>query len=282
MCSGVQADPVEQDMTQPLISCLTVALATVERFAFLRRSIASYQRQSYPNRELVVVLNGGDEDTRRCIQQHVGTLEDPSIRVVDIRGVLSLGELRNESVRCSNGSIICQWDDDDLYHPQRLQYQYETLNSSGGDAVFLRDVMQLFTESRQIYYTNWHATELGAFPASLMCRRASKILYPEIGEEAKLGEDTAVARQLLAGGHVHILRELPHLYIYVTHRHNTCSVEHHRMLSHELSISRGLLLRRETALREGLKDIDFGLGGIVVQGSNGAAFTLNGPPHGDT
>jgi glycosyltransferase involved in cell wall biosynthesis len=271
---------VEQSMTRPLISCLTVALASAERFEFLRRSIASYQKQSYPDRELVVVVNGGDEESRRRIQHHVSALNDPSIHVVDIRGTLSLGALRNESVRCSNGSIICQWDDDDLYHPQRLQYQYDAMSSSDSDAVLLRDVMQLFADSRQIYCTNWHATELGAFPASLMCRKASGILYPEIGREASLGEDTAVGRQLLAGGHVHILEELPHLYVYVTHGYNTCSLEHHRMLSRELSISRGLLSRREAALREGLKDIDFGPGGIVVQGSNGAAFTLNGPAHG--
>jgi glycosyltransferase involved in cell wall biosynthesis len=268
-------------MTQPLISCLTVSLPAVERFALLQRSITSYQRQQYPNRELVLVLNGGDAVSHRRIQHHVATLGDPSIRVIEVPETRPLGALRNKSVHCANGSIICQWDDDDLYHPLRLQYQYQALSSSESDAVFLRDVMQLFTDSRHLYCTNWHATELGAFPGSLMCKKMSGVLYPEVGSAASLGEDTVIGRQLLAQGRVHILRELPHLYVYVTHGHNTWPKEHHRMLSRELSLSRGLLLRREVALREGLRDIDFGPGAIIVQGSNGAAFVLSNAAHSD-
>ena len=257
-----------------MISCLMVTLGSQERFNFLQAAISSFQRQTFRARELLIVTNGGERGDRQRIVHYVITLEDPSIRVMDIDGTLSLGALRNRSVECAKGEVFCQWDDDDLYHPQRLEHQFRALTESGGNAVFLRDVMLFDAESRRLYCTNWHATEGTAFPGSLMCRKSADISYPERGTEARMGEDSAVSRQLLAQGGVNVLSEMPHLYIYVAHGRNTWHEDHHRMLVRELAISRGLLLRREALLRQGLEEIDFGAGKVVVEGANGPAFVL--------
>ena len=58
------------------------------------------------------------------------------------------------------------------------------------------------------------------------------------------------------------------------HGANTWNDAHHRMLARELSLSKALLARREAALSAGLAPIDFGPGPVVVNGYNGAAFTL--------
>jgi glycosyltransferase involved in cell wall biosynthesis len=252
-----------------------VTLPSEVRFAFLQRSIASYQVQTYRDRELVIILNGGDDTYRKRMRDHVALLGDSSIRLVDIPGLLPLGALRNKSLQWAKGPIICQWDDDDLYHPQRLHLQYQALAASENEAVFLRDVMQLFTASRNLYWTNWHATPAGAFPGSLMSRTSAILSYPETGAVAKLGEDSVVASELLARGHVCILGEVPHLYVYVTHGGNSWPEEHHRMLSRELAVSKGFLLRHEAALRQGIGAIDLGPGPIAVHGSNGPAFVLD-------
>ena len=123
-------------MTEPLISCLAVTLPVAERFAFLTRSITDYQRQTHSNRELVLVLNGGDPTVAELIRDHVAALRDPGIRVVEPAGSLTLGALRNISIEHAGGEIICQWDDDDFYHPERLARQFDALGD--GDAVFLR------------------------------------------------------------------------------------------------------------------------------------------------
>jgi hypothetical protein len=46
------------------------------------------------------------------------------------------------------------------------------------------------------------------------------------------------------------------------------------MLAQELSISQGLLRRREMQLRESLSVFDLGAEPITVMGNNGPAFTL--------
>jgi hypothetical protein len=78
--------------------------------------------------------------------------------------------------------------------------------------------------------------------------------------------------RLRAGREVFRQAMEPHLYVYVTHGANSSPSDHHARLAGELSISRGLLQRRETLLREGLRP--FGLDGVGVEGPNGRAFTL--------
>jgi hypothetical protein len=62
------------------------------------------------------------------------------------------------------------------------------------------------------------------------------------------------------------------LYIYVSHGHNTSGDDHHRMLARSLGISRSLLLRRETVVRDALDHAMLDVS-VSVEGSNGNAFT---------
>ena len=238
----------------------------------LARSIDGFRRQTHPERELVIVLNGGDGAVARRICDHVTALADPAIRIVEPPGVLPLGALRNASVAAARGEIVCQWDDDDIYHPERLARQLAALGEA--DAVFLREVMQFYPHERMLYCTSWQATEAKAFPGSLMCRVSAGILYPECGDEARLGEDSVVARTLAETCRVEMLTGAPHLYVYVSHGRNSWPDEHHRMLASRLALSRGLLVRREAELRAGMAPLDLGPGEVVVHGYNGAAFTL--------
>lgn len=246
----------------------------------LSRSIEGFRRQTYPARELVLVLNGGDPAVATRIRDRVAGLDDASIRIAEPPGTLSLGALRNISLAQARGEIVCQWDDDDIYHPHRLAAQRAAL--ADADAVFLQEVMQFYPHERTLYCTNWHATEAKAFPGSLMCRAAAGIRYPETGDRARLGEDSVVARDLAERGRVVTLGGAPHLYVYVSHGRNSWPDEHHRMLASRLALSRGLLQRREAALRSGLAPIDLGPDDIVVHGYNGAAFSLAGSTRTDT
>jgi hypothetical protein len=82
--------------------------------------------------------------------------------------------------------------------------------------------------------------------------------------------------QLQRDDGLHALAGAPHLYVYVSHGGNSWADDHHEMLDTRLGISRGLLLRREAQLREGLRPFDFGPGDVTVRGNNGSAFTLCG------
>jgi glycosyltransferase involved in cell wall biosynthesis len=264
--------------TQPLINCLMVTLPVPGRLAGLKRSLAAYLEQTHASRELVLVVNGGEGAAAAAIKAHVAGLKRDDIRIVEPAGSLPLGVLRNISKASARGEVICQWDDDDLSHPERLELQLAALLQSEAEGVCLQEVMQFFPTERRLYCTNWRATEAMALPGTLMCHAASPIVYPEIGERSRLGEDLDVVLQLQGRGGYSVLEGAPHLYVYVSHGENSWDQGHHRMLADRLGLSQGLLRRREAALREGLAAFDFGPGEVTVQGVNGPAFTLAGSP----
>lgn len=260
-----------------LVSCLMVTLPVPERLRFLEDSVAAYCRQTHANKELIIVTDAGAASDKGAIGTFVASLGRSDIKIVDPPAKLTLGALRNLSAARATGDILCHWDDDDLYHPRRLELQLDALLASSSQAVCLQGVMLYFSGPRTLYCTNWHSTPPKSFPASLMCRRSAPIQYPETGPSSRIGEDMAVALQLQGMGGLHVLADAPHLYVYVCHGRNTFAPDHYRMLADKLAISRGLLIRREAQLRDGLAPYDFGAGDVIIQGSNGPAFVLGEP-----
>jgi glycosyltransferase involved in cell wall biosynthesis len=240
----------------------------------LRRSIDAYLQQSHPDRELVVVVDGGPEPDRAAVAAMVRDLGRSDIKLVLAAPGLSLGALRNLSVGCASADIICQWDDDDFHHRDRISIQLDALEASGKDATILQDVLIYRPDDRAIYWTNWANTPAGGHPATLMCSSKALLRYPEEGPQSRRGEDLAVIAPLCASGVVHRQTGAPWLYVYVTHQSNTCDPAHHDMLVDSLSISPGLLRRREAAIRNGLAEFDLGSGQVTLTGSSGPAFTL--------
>ena len=190
-----------------LVSCLMVTLPTPARFAFLTRSIAAYCAQTHAPRELVMVLDRGPTEAKTAIRTHVASLGRDDIRIVEAPGGLSLGALRNVSRASARGQVQCQWDDDDLHHPQRVEQQLAALTASAAQAVCLQEVMLFLTASRELYWTNWRAAPPTVMPATVMCLAAARVRYPETGPASRLGEDTDVAQQFLSLGALHALTE---------------------------------------------------------------------------
>jgi len=258
----------------PVISCLMVALPAASRLERLKRSVADYARQTWANRELVIVLNGGEPACAAAIRAHVATLRRDDIRVVEPAGDLPLGALRNISRAEAAGDLICQWDDDDLYHPKRLARQAQALLGVAAEAVCLEQVMQFFPAEGALYCDNFRGGREGCFPGSILAWRAAPITYPEAGEFARLGEDTAIVLEMRERGGLKTLGDQPHLYVYVSHGANSWDEAHHRAVPHWHAQSAALVRRREAQLREGLAPFAFGPGPITVHGRNEPAFTL--------
>jgi len=191
-----------------------------------------------------------------------------------VPGLLTLGALRNISLREKRGAYFCQWDDDDRHHPHRVASQLQYLRESGKRAVCLEEVMQFFPQNASLFCLNWRATEPRSFPGTLFSEESTQIQYPEGGELSHKGEDAAVLERLQKRGDFCVLPAEPHLYVYVSHGKNTWPQDHHIMLAGKLSLSKGLLKKREAKLREGLAPFADFLEGATVCGSNGNAFSL--------
>ena len=241
------------------------------RRAHLRRALSDYAWQTYPWRELVVCdeQHAGDADG---VLADLAALGRDDVRCVTPSGRLTLGALRNVGWASASGEVTLQLDDDDRYHPDRIAVQAGAWQRAGTLAVFLTEVMHYDPRVQTIGVTNWVQSPPGCFPGSLHCARDAPVCYPEVGEAARNADDSAMVAQLRALDGLHGLTGAPYLYVYTAHGANTMTPAHMAMLAGGLGQSRGLLLRREEALRQDLAP--FWLSGVTVQGANDPAFTL--------
>jgi len=254
------------------VSCLMVTSPRPERLEAMTGAVEAYTRQTHPDRELIVVIDNGEQRHRDAVAAAIAGFERRDIIVVMADRPMKLGGLRNLSVDHSSGEVLCQWDDDDMHHPQRVARQLAAPARGDCSATLLQDLMLYDRPARKLYWTNWAATPATGHPGTLLCLRNAIQRYPEDGPDAHGSEDMAQLVALREKHAVDVVAGAPHLFVYVTHGLNISPPAHLTMLRDELSISRGLLQRREAALREGLSA--FALEGLTVEGSNGPAFTL--------
>ncbi|MFC7737918.1 glycosyltransferase [Roseomonas sp. GCM10028921] len=113
----------------PLVSCV---MPTRGRTAFALQAIRYFQRQDYPNRELII-LDEGEQDLAAPVAG------DPRIRRERVPAGLAIGAKRNRGCALARGSIVAHWDDDDWYGPDRLSRQLAPILSGEADITGLRD-----------------------------------------------------------------------------------------------------------------------------------------------
>ena len=122
------------------------------------------------------------------------------------------------SVDAANGAILVQWDDDDLYAPDRIAVQRAALGNH--DAAFLERWM-LWQPSRLRLGISMRRVWEG----SVMVRRSAMPRYPSLA----IGEDHHVTQHLCAEHDV-VLIDAPRLYVYTAHGNNTCGPRHFEQL----------------------------------------------------
>lgn len=201
----------------PVISCICV---TRGKSAMLKRAIECFTAQSYQQKELVIVYE--DDDTK--VIELVETIEvksDSDICLVCIKAVPKtvLGELRNIGVRAARGEFICQWDDDDWYHMNRLMEQYVELTKYGREGAVMTQWLVFDSVNRRAYISNARTWE-----GSILCRKP--LLENKSYEQKGIGEDTATIDYLVSIDCLHFMHNVPGLYIYVYHGSNTWNQDH--------------------------------------------------------
>ncbi|WP_432012350.1 glycosyltransferase family 2 protein [Streptomyces cucumeris] len=194
----------------PLVSCL---MATRDRPGFAARAVRCFLAQTHAPAELVVVDDGTDDTLAR----HLRTLADPRIRYHRTpRPGLALGELRNLAVDLAAGPYVCQWDDDDVYDPERLEVQLAAVAGAGADACFLARERLWWPARRALALSGARVWE-----NSVLCATETMPRYPAL----RRGEDSAVTLEVVRAGLV-VAVDAPELYTYVCHGANTCDAAH--------------------------------------------------------
>jgi len=107
----------EFDLQQnPLVS---VVIPTYNRRDLLLETIESVIAQTYANWELIIADDGSTDDTKAAVQ----SFHDNRIRYYYSRHSANLGKIRNFGIRNSKGSLIAFHDSDDLWRPDKLEFQ---------------------------------------------------------------------------------------------------------------------------------------------------------------
>ncbi len=243
-----------------MISCFTVTQEG--RLPSLARALADFSRQTERARELIILHDGGLEfhdDAVKLASEHDGARVD----VVRVPGGQTLGALRNAAIDVARGEYVCQWDDDDRYHPRRLEVQLEALRSAKSEASFLCDQLHLFAEAREMYWDDWYDMPypLNFVPGTLLARRESLPRYPD----RRRGEDTRLTMAMLRQGSTFArVREQGYLYVYIFDGANTFDHGHHAALSLTRRFRGARLVRLEADLRRHLAEYDPPLGPLTM------------------
>jgi len=238
-----------------LISCLTVTQP--DRLDELARSIRCFARQSHAERELIIV-HDGDQAFDGAVAGLLEDMPEQWFRIQRAEPGASLGTLRNLSVRLARGELVCQWDDDDLYHPERLAAQHARLLETDADFCFLTDQLHWFLNTGEIFWDDWNVEPwpMNLIQGTLLGRRALMPAYPALAR----GEDTPLLRELFRqGARLTALVDHGYLYIYTYSGKNAWDLRHHGAISSWKRLRRERLEARHDLLAHYLKDYDLPL-----------------------
>jgi len=254
-------------------------MVTRDRLALAKRAIECFARQSYSSKELVVITDDGPA-YRGALQRYVNDRGFGDIvRFHEVTGgTHCLGQLRNISLDQARGEILCQWDDDDCCHPDRLALQADHMLSEQARACLLTDHLQYLEEERVLTWIDW---TLGGrtdrdqlLPGTVMLFNDSGCRYPERGDYCRQGEDTLFLGQLCDRVRVAPLIGMGHLYLYTYHGHNTFSREHHHHLR-LFSLPANELRKRASIIQRAVAHYRVPKP-LRVLGCDGPAFCLHG------
>ncbi len=165
----------------PLVSCICPTYNRPPRYQhLLEEAIASFLRQDYPNKELIVLND--------CPGQEL-ICDEPGVRVVNVaERYPSIGDKQNAAVSLARGELIAPWDDDDISLPWRLSLSVARL----GDGDYFNPRSYWFLDNGGLHFDH----PVGyANNASLFRRAAFEGVggYPSVSLGADAALDAAFA-----------------------------------------------------------------------------------------
>jgi len=192
----------------PLVSALMVTRGEI---SFVKRAIKLFENQSWSNKELIIISDKKNERITSAIEQSTCKI----VFHLAPDG-LTLGNLRNISISRANGEFLIQWDDDDLYHKDRILTMMNVLRESNADLAFLTQWLIYSIAKKKLALSPERIWE-----GSVIMKRSASIIYPSLNK----GEDTSVVTHQIKK-HKIALVNAPTLYTYCITGLNTHDENH--------------------------------------------------------
>ncbi len=259
-----------------MISC--VMITQPGRTRLLSKAVADFSAQTFADRELLIVHDGDTAFVDEVNALLASTAATAPIRVVhvSVEPKPTLGALRNLAMDAAAGEWICQWDDDDRYHPERLAQQWNATQSQGAAFCFLVDQLHWFEGTNELFWVDWQTETypMNFVQGSLLARRDLIPRYPALVR----GEDTLLCWDIVRGaehGHYKIarLRGAGWSYVYRHHGGNAWDEAHHRAIANVRTMSPPRLHAQLYLLQQKLAEYRPGFPALNMQvGSMVAGF----------
>lgn len=201
-------------MSKPLVSCIMV---TRDRAKLAARAVRCLAAQTWKELELVII-DDGDEDYTPIL----GSLPFPVTykRIPPVAG-RKLGELRNLGLESARGEMIAQWDDDEWYHPRRIETQVNELLASRAEACVLKWTL-MHVDTPDLVDMPYRADAGSGTPGTIVHRR-TRVRYPNLSRS----EDAKFLDTIARDGKVAVLgTDASHLFIRCFHGNNTWDAAH--------------------------------------------------------
>jgi glycosyltransferase involved in cell wall biosynthesis len=103
---------------------VSIIIPTYNRADLIGETIQSVVDQSYKNWELIVVDDGSEDHTEEVIKK----FNISAISYYKIEHCGRLGQVRNIGIKAAKGEYIAFLDSDDIWLPQKLEYQLALLD----------------------------------------------------------------------------------------------------------------------------------------------------------
>jgi glycosyltransferase involved in cell wall biosynthesis len=117
------------DLALPLVSAV---VPTRNRPDLVCRAVRSALNQTYPNLEVVVVVDGPDPATVAALEE----LSEPRVRIIALSENVGGSEARNIGAREARGEWVALLDDDDEWLPEKVERQVASVNAEKHHVVF--------------------------------------------------------------------------------------------------------------------------------------------------
>ena len=200
------------------VSCLMV---TANRPELVVRAITQFEAQTYPNRELIII-DDGEADLTEIVRQ---SPQRDSIRYYRLSKDcgLNLGQLRTKSIEVADGDWCIQWDDDEWYHPERIERQLREAQVKGVGSSALKWTLMHINDLKETKNMVFRVDTGIATPGTLLFRRDAGVEYRPLARN----EDGIFMREIRDKMGLAVMgKENSHLFIRVFHGANTWEVEH--------------------------------------------------------
>ena len=136
-------------MHNPDLPFVSVLCPTCNRQNLIPLVVDQFLHQNYPtNKKELIIL----DDSEKALNITFSNYKHDTIRYIHYPNKLKIGKKRNEMMKHARGTVIVWFDDDDVYHVNRILLSVEALSNENVDIIGVKSTLFYNVDSKRITY----------------------------------------------------------------------------------------------------------------------------------